>query len=192
MTVFPSDAAQFAFFTVFTILLVSEAGIVFRKSRGGRNQDRYSVIYLNACFLLLLIMLFLFSHFHIGVWPERYYGFSWAGLLLILFAMSFRWYAIWWLGAFFTGVVYLQPGHRLIRMGPYRLLRHPSYTGGLFIFLGLAVTVNNGLLCILNLLLVSLAYRYRIKIEEEAMAEYFGKEYEQYRSKTWRLIPFIY
>ena len=53
----------------------------------------------------------------------------WLSILLIYVGMALRLYAITRLGAFFTTTVTVADQQTLIEAGPYRLIRHPSYTG---------------------------------------------------------------
>ncbi len=93
---------------------------------------------------------------------------------------------------FFTLQVVIQEGHKLIRTGPYHIIRHPGYLA-LFLFLlglGLAFSATFGL--ILLFLLFVPAMLYRIVKEEELMLAEFGKDYIYYMNSTKKLIPYIY
>ena len=81
--------------------------------------------------------------------------------------------------------------HRIVRAGPYRYLRHPSYTGTLMILLGLGLASRTWLGTVIILALFSLVIGYRINVEEKALKAEFGKEYIEYAKKTKRLFPFI-
>ena len=112
------------------------------------------------------------------------------GVILMIAGMALRWYSIRVLGASFTLEVATRPGQVVVESGPYRRIRHPSYTGGLLTILGV-------LLCCLNL--VSLAaivlalagYAVRIRVEERALAAQLGAPYQEYMMRTKRLIPFL-
>jgi protein-S-isoprenylcysteine O-methyltransferase Ste14 len=64
----------------------------------------------------------------------------WLGILLIYAGIALRFYAITVLGAFFTTTVAVASEQTVIETGPYRLIRHPSYTGLLMILLGLGLS----------------------------------------------------
>jgi len=112
------------------------------------------------------------------------------GTILMLAGMALRWYSIQALGASFTVDVATRPGQEVMQSGPYRWVRHPSYTGGLVTLLGI-------LLCCLNLaslaaIVVAVAgYAYRIRVEERALATDLGPAYRDYMRRTKRLIPFL-
>ena len=112
------------------------------------------------------------------------------GLALMLAGMALRWYSIRVLGTSFTCEVSTRPGQEVVQAGPYRWIRHPSYTGGL-------ITVLGVLMCCLNwlsfaaLVVTAAGYGYRIRIEERALARDLGPAYRDYMRRTKRLIPFL-
>ena len=63
----------------------------------------------------------------------------WGGCALMLAGMLLRWWSIRVLAGFFTVDVTIAADHRLIRSGPFRWVRDPSYTGRLLTVLGLSV-----------------------------------------------------
>jgi protein-S-isoprenylcysteine O-methyltransferase Ste14 len=112
------------------------------------------------------------------------------GLFLMVAGMVLRWYSIRVLGTSFTCEVSTRPGQEVIQAGPYRWVRHPSYTGGLITLLGVLVCCVNG--ASLPALIVALAgYAYRIRIEERVLASDLGPAYQDYMRRTKRLIPFV-
>ncbi len=118
-------------------------------------------------------------------------GVRWLGLLLYLVGGVLRLAPVFVLGRRFSGLVAIQPEHRLVTSGLYRFIRHPSYLG-LFIFMlgwGLAFRSGVGVAIAVMMLIVLIA---RIEAEERLLAETFGAEYAAYRSRTWRLVPYLY
>jgi protein-S-isoprenylcysteine O-methyltransferase Ste14 len=114
------------------------------------------------------------------------------GTVLIIAGVAFRWYSIRVLGQFFTRDVAIRENHRIIRNGPYRILRHPSYSGYLLAATGIAVALNNWAASS-ELLVINFAiYIYRMNIEEGALQAAFGESYAAYRAETKRIVPFIY
>ena len=113
-----------------------------------------------------------------------------AGLALMLAGMALRWYSIRVLGTSFTCEVSTRPGQQVVDSGPYRLVRHPSYTGGLLTVLGVLVCCCN--VAALPALIVAVAgYANRIKVEESALEKGLGPAYSDYMRRTKRLIPFV-
>lgn len=106
-------------------------------------------------------------------------------------ALVLRWWSILVLGKFFTVDVAIASDHRLIVRGPYKYMRHPSYTGMMLAFAAFAVTLQNWVSLVGVLLPIALALAYRIRIEETALTKAFGDEYRTYSLSTKRLIPGI-
>ena len=104
-------------------------------------------------------------------------------------ALILRWWSVVVLGKFFTVDVAIASDHRLVVRGPYRLLRHPSYTGMMLAFAAFAVTLQNWISIIAVLVPIGMALAYRIRIEEAALTKAFGDEYRKYSTTTKRLIP---
>jgi protein-S-isoprenylcysteine O-methyltransferase Ste14 len=115
-----------------------------------------------------------------------------AGLALMLAGTALRWAAIRALWSYFTVNVSILEGQRVVRGGPYRLVRHPSYTGLLLRYLGFGLALANWLSAALVFLPLLCATVYRMRVEEEALREHFGEEYEEYAGETKRLVPGIY
>lgn len=114
-----------------------------------------------------------------------------AGLVLIVAGVALRQYSIHVLGRSFTVLVATRADQRVVESGPYRWIRHPSYTGGLLSVLGVILCGTN-LVSFLGLLPVLLGYAYRIRVEEAALLDALGDPYRDYMRRTRRLVPFLY
>jgi len=114
------------------------------------------------------------------------------GIGLMIAGMAFRFYAMSFLGKFFTYDVAVHAGQTVIEAGPYRYIRHPSYTGAFMTMIGLALALGNwaGLLVVVGCM--GTAYAYRISVEEAALVAALGEPYKQYMQRTRRLIPFLF
>jgi protein-S-isoprenylcysteine O-methyltransferase len=115
-----------------------------------------------------------------------------AGFLLFLGGLILRWYSIGYLGRYFTVDVSISAEHKLIDSGPYRYIRHPTYTGALLAFLGLGFCFGNWLSISFMTVPIIAAFLWRIQIEEHALIDALGEEYRAYTQRTKRLIPFVY
>jgi protein-S-isoprenylcysteine O-methyltransferase len=116
----------------------------------------------------------------------------WVGCALFGFGLVLRWYSIFHLGRFFTVNVAIHSRHEIIDTGPYRRIRHPSYTGALLAFLGLALCLDNWLSFGLIVVPTFIAFSNRISIEEHALANALGSPYTNYMRRTKRLVPYVY
>ena len=115
-----------------------------------------------------------------------------AGCTLMTTGMLLRWWSVRTLAQFFTIVVSIREGHRLIRSGPYRLLRHPSYTGALMTFWGFGLALGDWSSLLVAALPVTAAFLWRIRIEERVLADAFPEDYPAYARETRRLIPYLW
>src|SRR5690349_12753114 len=110
----------------------------------------------------------------------------WVGCALFGLGLALLWYSIVYLGRFFTVNVAIHSGHEIIDTGPYARIRHPSYTGALLAFLGLALTLTNWLSLVLIVVPIFWAFSRRISVEETALASALGSPYTRYMGRTKR------
>ncbi len=115
-----------------------------------------------------------------------------AGSILLLTGTIFRLYAISVLGKYFSATVQIKDGHRIIKAGPYKLLRHPSYTGAYIVMRGSAVFLHSIIGILVFGIGMLLIYHLRIKTEEKTLIQNFGKEYLDYSRRTWKMFPFVW
>jgi len=120
---------------------------------------------------------------------------AWPGIAaaaLMIFGLSLRWVAVLSLGKAFSANVAIRDTQTVYQSGVYRIVRHPSYSALLLIFLAVALHTRNLLAAAVVLLLPTAALLFRIHVEEIALNEAFGDEYAKYSQSTKRLIPGIY
>jgi protein-S-isoprenylcysteine O-methyltransferase Ste14 len=175
---------------------VSEAGLAFAlraKSSIARHADDGSltILWTTIAFSVGLAM------FSAGL-------FGWAALpvspvvrdtlvlVLLGLGLPLRWASIVILGRFFTVDVAIHQGHTVVERGPYRYVRHPSYTGILIAFLGVGVYCGNWVSLLIVIVPITLAFSRRIRTEELALLRDLGSEYARYRSRTAKLIPGVF
>ena len=135
-------------------------------------------------------------------WPPVILGFgrlailgswlTWVGVAIMISGIVFRRYVISYLGRFFTSTIQIQKDHELVKTGPYRYIRHPSYLGIIILSLGLGTALANWISLLLCIALPAIGLMRRIKFEEKELEQHFGKQYQDYRKNTWRVIPFIF
>jgi protein-S-isoprenylcysteine O-methyltransferase len=131
------------------------------------------------------------AHFKAGALPYREVS---RVVAVVLFAagIALRWWAIVTLGRFFTVDVQIAKDHELVERGPFRVVRHPSYTGVLLAFLGFALSLGNWAALLVILVPISVALGRRMNVEEEALRNALGVPYITYLRRTKRLVPGIY
>ena len=125
-----------------------------------------------------------------GITSARLFLF-WLGLLLFYAGLALRFYAMRVLGAYFTTTLAVAPGQVVIDAGPYRLIRHPSYSGLLLTLLGLGLSFTNWLSLLILMACALIGCGYRIHVEEQALQERLGPPYQEYMRRTKRLIPYV-
>jgi protein-S-isoprenylcysteine O-methyltransferase len=177
-----------------TIFWVSEIIVAnrMRATRGtDRTEDRGSLRGIVVLFWSgLLAACFLYARFPQASFESA--ALFYVGLGLIVCGALLRWWSIATLGDFFTVNVAIRTGHRVVTSGPYRLLRHPSYTALLMVFLGMGLCMGNTLSIAAIMLSTTVALLYRMRIEENMLLSGLGEEYRAYMSRTKRLIPGLY
>lgn len=115
----------------------------------------------------------------------------WVGLLLSIPGMGLIFWSGMALGRLYSPEVTLQKDHHLITDGPYQTIRHPRYLGGIIQGIGLSLLFRSWIGLLLTLAFIILIL-FRIKDEELLMSNGFGDEWQQYCTKSWRLLPFIW
>jgi len=114
------------------------------------------------------------------------------GTLLALTGFVLRHVSIHILGKYFRTTVEIDEDQPIIQTGPYRFVRHPSYSGIILFFTGYGVLSQNWLCLASCIILPIAALSYRIKVEERALVDELGSKYVDYIAKTKKLIPFIW
>ena len=127
--------------------------------------------------------------------PTAIHGVRWmhgTALVLLALGLGIRLWAITTLGRAFSANVAIHDTQKLNLSGPFRFVRHPSYTGMLLIFLALGLRLQNWLSIVLIFVPPLFALLYRIHVEEAALMGAFGEQYVDYSLTTKRLVPGIY
>ena len=115
-----------------------------------------------------------------------------SGVLLLIVGTLLRLYAIKVLGKYFSAVVEIKDQHQIIRTGPFKVLRHPSYTGAYIAMLGGALFLHSLTGVIILGIGMLIVYHLRIKAEEKTLIRHFRKDYLDYANETWKMFPYIW
>ena len=192
---FPSSAAAFVFSIVYLLWPVSEiigGGIIPLLRRGGvrtRRRDRGSLLLIFISIVVSLSVAFSFASAGVAMLP------SWAfypGIVLMVGGIAFRQWAIAVLGRFFSMAVRVQKDQTVVDSGPYRYVRHPSYTGLFMIFVGLGLALQSWGAVLVLALIFSIVWGYRIRVEERVLIAQLGEAYASYSRRTKWLIPYVF
>ena len=181
------------------VLFLMAAGITmlfsqpdFSTAESGRHKstDRLSILaILLAGFASQALPVIEWAYFGVGVSGGISIIAVAAGAIMVLVGLAFRIWSIRTLGRFFTSTVQIVDCHRIVKSGPYRIVRHPSYTGAYIAMLGSAVLLQAPVAFLISGLFLVWAYHKRLQAEEEVLIGEFGKEYEAYRKCTPALVP---
>ena len=194
LPVFASGLGLVLFDTAYFVWIVSELfGAVLVPRLRGRGATRVRRDRGSGALIILTVFISIglalsFGYSGVGVLPDWIF---YPGIFLMLLGVLVRQWAIAVLGRFFSLTVRVATDHRVVTRGPYRLVRHPSYTGVLITFIGLGLAVQSlgGLLVLLGVF--SLSYGYRIRVEEKTLLSELGEDYASYMKRTKRLIPYL-
>ena len=181
------------FWAVFLFCYVPEFAIIARSRRApGEKTDRGSTLV-----IVLAGWIGMFSAFAVAGVPAfilhrgQKIWFT-LGIAALLAGTALRRHCWRVLGNYFTGDVRTASDQPVIQEGAYRWVRHPSYTGGMLMYLGIGLSLTNWLSVLLVTGMGLAAYLYRVRVEERALLRQMGVTYEDYMRRTKRFVPFVF
>ena len=189
---YSQGGARVAFYAVFGLWLVLEWWLRFRShvNRRGALLDRSDVLVVVAFVAVGLGGAFALA----GDVPSAAIDYGRlvifvAGLVLMGVGIALRQWAVAVLGRFFTIDVRVQPGQTVVDRGPYRWVRHPSYTGMIVTFVGLGLALGNWAALAVAVVFPTIGLVLRIHSEERALLAGLGEPYRRYAAGRPRLFP---
>ena len=194
MELFPTPTASSIFFVVYALWLFSElvvGGIIPHSRRRGapiRYEDKSSRQLITLSMFLCITIALLFASSGIAALPS---GAFYLGIALMIAGILLRQWSIAVLGRYFSRTVGVQEGQAVVDRGPYRLVRHPAYTGSLLTIVGLGFVLQSWGAVLVLIAFFGVAFGYRIHVEEEVLTSKLGDEYVAYAKRTKRLIPYV-
>ena len=166
--------------------------VMSRRQAGGGAASDPSYVAMSAGIALSFLLSFAAAAWDGGRLPG---GRTWpavAGICLVWTGIALRVWSIRTLGRFFTYAVTVAGDQRVVRSGPYRALRHPSYTGLLVGVLGIGIALGGWLTVVTAVAPPLCAVLVRIRVEEAALSARLGDEYRDYAAATKRLVPGVW
>jgi protein-S-isoprenylcysteine O-methyltransferase Ste14 len=165
----------------------------------GRPQERSETaqdanskrLIMNGQFLATFAAFWIAGGVPIAALPHPVWLF-WAGIGAMVAGSLLRRHCWKMLGDSFTGAVIVKSDQAVVDRGAYRYIRHPSYTGGAILFLGIGLVLANWISIAVLLLSIAIVYSYRVRIEEAALASVIGEPYRAYMMRTKRFVPFFF
>src|SRR5438067_2251817 len=191
---FHSDAAAILAGVSYGLVAVAELGLAVRMARvrlGASQPGGHWALVLGSAVGITLGVRAAEGISSLALPGPAWWPFA-VGLVLIWAGLALRWWAVLELGRFFQLTVVVQEDHRVVESGPYRVVRHPSYSGLLLIFVGVGFTLGNWLSVASCLVLPLLGLLVRIRAEETVLNRELGEPYRAYSARTRRLVPRVW
>jgi protein-S-isoprenylcysteine O-methyltransferase len=188
--------------TLFVIWCVSEIVISLisninrsRVSSTGKDKFSFFIVWLSTIPPILFAYLIqkhsIFSN-GFGSFSTLFPFLGYLGCFFIAFGVTIRLMAVAALKQQFTTKVSIIERHKIVETGIYKMVRHPAYLGHLASLLGIGLVLGNWVGLTALVALPFTAILYRIHVEESALLNYFGPAYQEYASRTKRLLPGIW
>ena len=178
---------------LYALTFVAEKILLWgRKKKSERDWDKSSLAVFDVSGVLSVPLGIFLGFTDTGRIHKGYFLVSLSGIVLMLLGTAFRWVAVFTLKRYFTVNVTILENHHIVKKGLYKHLRHPSYTGLLLRYLGFGLSYANWLSLALLFLPLLFSVLYRMRVEEAALLQTFGGEYEEYSRGVKRLIPRVY
>jgi protein-S-isoprenylcysteine O-methyltransferase len=156
----------------------------------GGEEDRSSTRLIVGSYVVAFVGPFLLDTSGVGVTPTGS-ALAWIGLAIGCAGLGIRVWSMRVLGQDYTRSLRTREAQIVVERGPYRLVRHPGYVGSILVWAGSRLAVN-WLVALATALTLFLVYAYRINAEEQMLVNHFGDAYRAYKTRTWRLVPYIW
>jgi len=174
-----------------TVLFLTQPALSVQESKAHKGTDGWTI------WLIIGVsgagqILSLVDWAHRQGAPDTLDAWTGSGILLLTVGTAFRLWAIRTLRNNFAATVQIKPGQQLITSGPYRWLRHPSYTGAWLAMIGAALLMHSYIGLVLMGPGMLLVYMRRIAVEEQALEAGFGEAYSSMKKRTQRLVPGVW
>lgn len=114
-----------------------------------------------------------------------------SGVAVLLLGSLLRRLCFKTLGEHFTGDVRARADQPVIQTGPYRWVRHPSYTAGMLMYLGVGMALTSWVSIAFLLGGTFIGYAYRVRVEERALLAEIGEPYGEFMRTRKRFIPYL-
>jgi len=173
------------------IWVIIEYRIIMKQDRRPKKKDRKAI----ALFAFLIVLFSLSSiimfESNLGHLEVEYHYFLWVGILIIIVGNIIRQYSMHIMGSSYVATLQVQDKPKLIKAGPFKLVRHPCYTGFMVSLWGLGIASLNWLFLLLIMLFSLIVFLIQIRIEERELEAFFGEEYKEYKKITKKILPYI-
>ncbi|MFH1249916.1 MAG: isoprenylcysteine carboxylmethyltransferase family protein [bacterium] len=186
-----------AVFVIIIAILFIGADIFIRPVNEKSVKDKYETWKIYFFFVISPLMLFL--PYIESIYISRLYQSSmllnslyFIGMLITILGGTLLILSRLIIGRYGTPKLTIQKKHKLITRGPYKIVRNPLSSADLLLYGGFAISFGAWISFAVNIILLLVIIIERIRMEELMLEETFKEEYFLWKSKTWRLIPYIW
>jgi protein-S-isoprenylcysteine O-methyltransferase Ste14 len=178
------------------IWVIFEIGLVIRDN--SRDRGKTAIDKGTRCFNFIAITVGIIAAATFSGFSEFFFPGGrtslvfFVGIAVMLAGMALRFWSVFTLGKAFRTTIETDKDQKVVSNGPYRFVRHPSYSGWLLMCCGYGIAVQNWLSLLVAVFLPLAALLYRIHVEEAALVTSFGAEYAEYQKRTKKLIPWVW
>lgn len=177
------------------LFMLGEYTMRFRSrayKKSGRRVERSSLSVVVATVVVGVVGAIELTHWKAAEIDRFQFPLFVVGLVLMGAGFVVRQWSILTLGRFFTVDVRVHPGQTVIDRGPYRWVRHPSYTGLIVFFFGFGLALSNWASLAVLAVVPTFGLLVRIRAEERALFTELGDEYSRYAATRRRLLPGVW
>lgn len=197
MTPLPFDhpAARVVFDIALLVFIVGELVIRVRTARNrakGTTEWSSLVVVIVGFGLGIVGSILIATHQTWAAIPFGRLALFIAGIAVMVLGLVLRAWSVIVLGRNFTVYVQVRAEQPVVDSGPYRLLRHPSYTGLLLVCFGIGLALGNWLALVVVVAVPTVAILTRIRVEERALLAGIGEPYRRFMATRKRLIPWVW
>jgi protein-S-isoprenylcysteine O-methyltransferase Ste14 len=179
------------FWLAFFLVFVRESRVVrnaFPDAASAQDAGSFRILMVGSMFAMLLAIAAAWLPWAAMPWPVAAVVVGTATIIAggVLRRACFR-----ALGQYFTGTVVVKADQPVIQNGPYRLVRHPSYTAAMLMYTGIGIALGNWISLAVLFLAHCVLYGIRVAVEERALLATIGQPYRDYMARTTRFIPHV-
>jgi protein-S-isoprenylcysteine O-methyltransferase Ste14 len=186
---------EYTIYALWVAWLVSWTVAMLWSNRTEKRDAIGAELFFRVLFYVSLILLFAFPPRHHYYAQTQLWNFgdamNWILVALTAAGLLFTWWARIHLGRLWSDWVVKKAGHHVVDTGPYRLVRHPIYSG--LILAAFATAIEKGTsFALLGVVIITLAFCTKARREERFLrAELGNNAYDAYARKTAMLVPFV-
>ena len=167
----------------------NKQNVIINNQKGGLENALLLLVFIGMMILPLIYVftdLFSFADYYLPLELHL------AGILLMLLSAWLFYRSHHDLGKNWSPTLQVRKDHSLITNGIYQTIRHPMYTAIWLWVIAQGLLLTNWIAGLAGVITFGTLYFFRVGNEENMMLEQFGDQYQAYRQRTKRLVPFLF